>query len=218
MKRKALLCVILALALFLSAQPAAALTSNQFSTEIEALMRVPVIEVIVPSSANVLINPLEMPVWIGGIDTNEQIICYPDYLLSLSEVPLKVDVQVTGSVYPNSDLTLANSSTGGTGTAKRAFIYFEMQQSSSEYWEDVRWDAGFNALKHIPVRENTSTSKPGMVTLPSLTPDGELPENAYAWFRVAGDAVKEPTNPWNENDGICVTVAYTFTPLSYGST
>lgn len=217
MKRKALLCAMLALALFLSTQPAAALTSNQRETVIEGIARLPAIEVVVPSSADIMINPLEMPVWIGGLETDEQIICYPDYLLSYSEVPIKVDVEVTGSVYPDSDLTLANSSTGGTGTAKRAFVYFEMQQSSSEYWEDVQWDAGYNSSKHIPVRADRPSSKPGIVTLPPLTQEGELPENAYAWFRLAGDAAKKPTNAWNENDGISVTVVYTFTPLSYNS-
>lgn len=220
MKRKALLCALLALILLVPAQPAAALTSNQRETVIEAMARLPIIEVIVPSSADIMINPFEMPVWVGAFETDQQIICYPDYIISYSEVPVRVDVEVTGSVFPDSDLSLANSPTNGGGTAKRAFAYFEMQQSDASYWEGVRWDPSYNSSKHIVVAETARTKK-GMVTLPALPldyyMDGLLAENAYAWFRVAGDVAKSPTNPWTESDGISVRVVYTFTPLHYSS-
>lgn len=216
MKRKALLCAMLALALLCSTQPAAALISNQRAIVISGEARLPAIEVVVPSSAAVMINPYMMPVQVGTLETDEQIICYPEYLLSLSEVPIKVDVKVRGSAYSNSDLTLAAAPTGGTGSAKRVFAYFEIQQSDAIYCDEVQWDAGYNASKHIRVSE-TEQSKEGMVTLPPLTLEHELPEKAYAWFRVAGDATRNPTQEWNENDGISVTVVYKFTPLPYSS-
>lgn len=214
MKRKALLCAILALTLLFSAQPASALTSNQRATEIEATTLLPVINVVVPASVDIMINPLKMPVSIGGEDSDDQILCSPAYIVSYSNIPLKVDVKVTGSVYSGSDLTLTTSPTNGSGTSKRAFLYFEMQQTSIDDWEYVRWDPTFDASKHINVTTAPHT-KNDMVTLPTLTRDGDLPENAYAWFRLAGDAARAPTNEWSTNDGINVTVAFTFTPVSY---
>lgn len=218
MKRKELLCAVLALTLLFSVQPAAALTGNQRETVIEGIARLPVIEVVVPAYVDIMINPLEMPVWIGGEETDAQIICDPAYIVSFSEVPLKVDVTVTGAVFPDSDMTLTNQPTQGAGNQKSVFAYFEMQRSSSEYPEDVTWDARYSATKHLVVKNGGSTSKKEIVTLPPLTLEGELPENAFAWFRLTGDAVKAPTNAWNENDGISVSVAFTFTPLPYGST
>lgn len=214
MKRKALLCAILALTLLFSGQPASALTSNQRETVIQATARVPVISVTVPASVDIMINPFRMPVQIGGEESDAQIVCSPAYILSTSDIPLKVDITVTGSVYANSDLTLVSAPTNGAGSSKNAFVYFEMQQTSVDDWEYVRWDPVFDAAKHINVT-TTAQTKRAMVTLPPLTLDGELPENAYAWFRLAGDAARAPTNEWSTNDGINVTVAFTFTPVSY---
>lgn len=214
MKRKALLCAVLALMLFISAQPAAALTSNQRTTVIEGIARLPVINVVVPASVDVMINPLKMPVAIGNADSDEQILCSPAYIVSCSDIPLKVDVKATGTVNSGSDLTLASSPTNGSGTSKRAFLYFEMQQTSIDDWEYVRWDPAYDASKHINVT-TTAHTKREMVTLPTLTQDGELPENAYAWFRLSGDAAKDPDNPWTTDDGISVTVAFTFKPVPY---
>lgn len=217
MKRKALLCVLLALTLLFTAQPAAALTSNQRATVIVAETRMPDINVTVPASVDVMINPLEMPVKVGSGELDEQIICSPAYIVSRSEVPLRVDVTITGSVYKDSDLQLVSSSAAVTGTAKKAFVYFEMQQTDAEYWEDVTWDPRYNETKHIAVRPSGPATRKGFVTLPALTLDRELAENAYAWFRLSGNAVKSPANKWTTDDGISVTVAFTFTPLPYSS-
>lgn len=214
MKRKALLCAMLALTLLFTAQPAAALTSNQRETVIEATTRMPVISVTVPANVDIMINPYRMPVQIGGEESDAQIVCSPAYILSTSDIPLKVGVTVTGSVYPNSDLTLVSTPTNGAGNSKNAFVYFEVQQTSIDDWEYVRWDSTFDAAKHINVTTTAQTRR-AMVTLPPLTLDGELPENAYAWFRLAGDAARAPATEWSTNDGINVTVAFTFTPVSY---
>lgn len=110
MKRKALLCATLALILLLSA-PSAVLASGQPETVIEGTTRLPVISVTVPASVDIMINPFQMPVAIGNGESAEQIICSPAYILSTSEVPVRVDVTVTGSVYAKSDMSLVSSPT-----------------------------------------------------------------------------------------------------------
>lgn len=218
MKRKALLCAALVLTLFCFSQSAAALLSNERSTEIEGKTRLPVINVTVPSSVNVMINPYEMPVSVNNGLYTDQIICSPAYLVSRSDVPLRVDVKVTGRVYDGSDLHLVSTPTNGTGTDKNAFIYFEMVKSSELYWGDVAWESGYaNKPNQLLVTEGTSTSKQGVTILPVLGEWGLVPDNGYAWFRLAGDAVRNPTSEWNSGDGISVAVAFTFTPLPYSS-
>lgn len=217
MKRNALLCAMLALILFCSTQPAAALLSNERGTQIEGITRIPVIDVLVPANVNILINPLEMPVSIGDGLYTDQILCNPAYILSRSDIPLKVDVTLTGHVYPDSDMTLSASPTYGAGTQKRAFVYFEMQRSDWDYYQLVQWDPAYDSSKHIVISDGVTRSKQNLVTLPAFTDGmyGLPPKNAYAWFRLSGDTVTDPTNAWNEKDGISVTVAFTFTPVSY---
>lgn len=219
MKRKRLLCAAMALILLFSVQPtAAALTSNQRSTVITVKTRLPVIRVAVPGKASVYINPLQFPVSIGDGESTEQIISTPAALANYSEVPMAVDVTVAGEVKAGSTMTVSPTPTGGAGTDKRAFFYFEMQQAGpecAEAPERVEWDSGYDAAKHLVIVPGTPATKQNILTLSARTLDGELAEGGYAPFRLTGDAVKNPTNPWNSKDGINVTVAFTFTPLSY---
>lgn len=216
MKRKRLLCAVLALVLLFSVQPAAAaLLSNQRSTNITTRLRMPKIRVTVTNYASVYINPLKMPVYIDSEATTDQIISTPACAVNFSEVPLEVDLTVSGSVKEGSDMTLATSPTNGIGTEKQAFVYFEIQQASTAYPEEVKWDSAFDASKHIVITNGGTTTKNKIFTLAPVTMDGEVGEGGSAPFRLTGDAVTKPTNVWNGKDGINVTVAFTFTPLSY---
>ncbi len=215
MKRKVLLCALAALILLCSTRPAAALLSNERSTVIESETRMPIINVIVPSSAEVYINPFQLPVDIDGESRREQIVCTPALIASASDIPLKVSVTVTGTVKPGSDMTLAASPTGGTGTTKSAFVYFEIVQTNSDYISRYIWAAAYDPTRHIAVVPGTPQTKTDLLTLPPLNKYGEIAKGGYAPFRLTGDAVRNPTSEWNEKDGINVTIAFTFDPVPY---
>ena len=214
MKRKRLLCVVLALALLFSAQSAAAAAeaANERSTIITATPRMPIINVTVPTTGEVYLNPLQLPVYVFGEETNDQIISYPLTIANESDIPLQVDVRVTGTVRPESDMTLAASPTNKTGTSKSAFIYFEMKPSDPYDPYSVEWDESYDASKHIPVSTG-GASKSSIVTLDAMTMYGEVVGGAA--FRLTGDAVRTPTNAWTWEDGVDVSIAFTFTPIPY---
>lgn len=216
MKRKVLLCALAALVLLCcSTRPAAALLSNERGTVIEATTRMPIINVIVPGRAEVFINPFQLPVDIDGESRREQILSTPAMIASASDIPLSVSITVTGVVRQESDMTLAASPTGGNGTDKSAFIYFEIVQSNSDYISNSLWAASYDPAKHIPVVDGVSQTRPDILTLPPMTKDGEIAKGGYAPFRLTGDAVRTPTTEWNNKDGIDVTIAFTFTPIPY---
>lgn len=112
-------------------------------------------------------------------------------------------------------MTLVSAPTGGAGTDKSAFVYFEIKQTDSEYPEDVQWDDSYDAENHMVIMDGVPITRQRIMTLPAKTLDGEVAEGGYAQFRLTGDAVQTPTTPWNSRDGINVVVAFTFTPLSY---
>ena len=217
MKRKRLLCAVMALVLLFSAQPAAFASNagNMRSTVITASTRMPVIRVSIPSRGTVYVNPYKLPVSINGEDSDEQVVSVPTNIANSSEVPIEVEITLIGAIKLGSDMSLAGAPTHGTGTEKEAFVYFEIQQSNSEDPEDVTWDAGYDASKHAVVLENVVTTYPVKLTLPQTTRDGDISPGGYAPFRLAGDAVKNPTNPWTKKDGINVTITYKITPLPY---
>lgn len=218
MKRKGLLCAILALILLFSTQPAsAALLTNQRATIITAPCKLPVIRVTVPTSASVYLNPFQIPVRIGDVESDEQIITTPAAIANMSEVPVEVNVTVLGKVASGSDMAMAPAPTGGAGTDKSAFIYFEMLQADTPDADEVQWEPVYNASKHIALRNGETVSQANIVTLPAKTLDGEVAEGGYAPFRLAGDVVKKPTTAWTKRDGVIVTVSFTFTPIPYES-
>lgn len=222
MKRKRLICAVLALVMLFSVQSAATAAypgGNIRSTEFSSALRMPVIRVSVPSYASVYINPFRLPVSIGsGEEQTGQILSSPTYLINRSDAALDVDVTVTGAVNEGSDMTLAPSSTKGSGsTAKRAFIYFELQTANTDDLEAIQWDAAYDASKHIVVSSAGSNTKKNLIRLAPMTLDGEIGEGGYGPFRLTGDAVEYPSTPWNGNDGIKVQIAFTFTPVPFDS-
>ena len=216
MKRKRLLCVVLTLALLFSAQSAAAAAeaANERSMIITATPRLPVIKVTVPTNGQVYLNPLQLPVDIYGEATTDKIISYPLTIANESDCAIQVDVRVSGAVKAGSNMTLASSPTNGTGTSKSAFVYFEIQSSDPYDPYSVEWAPSYDAAKHIPVTTGGS-SKSNVVTLEAVSMYGEVKGGAA--FRLTGDAVRTPADPWTAKDGIDVTVAYTFTPIPFES-
>lgn len=212
--RKRLFCAVLALFTLLSVQPAAA-ASNHRSTIIDATCRLPVIRVIAPSTGNVYLNPYQMSVSINGQSEDRQIVSSRGRIYSRSDIPLDMDITVTGAIKSGSTMTLASSPTGGFGSTKSAFIFFEIHQVNDPDYDLVDWDTEYDAAKHIVVTDGVPITKRSIITFPAMTVDREVGSNGYALFRLSGDAVRQPTDAWTSNDGLIVTVAYTFTPIPY---
>lgn len=207
MKKRLKLCLILALLLSLSS-PAYALAAQGSSTEITAEPYLPdiKIEVVVPAAGNVYINPYQLPIKVDGKIENKQVISDTFGIENQSEVPLKVDVAVTGKIKPRSTMgLLTRSASSVTTTMKKAFIYFEIHAVSD--LSSVTWDSRYSSTKHIVVRESTQFKK-GMIILDMCDK-----EKRFGAFRLAGDCVKNPSEPWSNEDGVEVEAVFTFTPL-----
>lgn len=196
------------LGICLSTQAFATSISDSFGMTITGAYQAPRIEVVVPATAEVVINPYRLPVSIGSDETDAQIMSSYACIQNKSEVPISVSATVIGAVKAGSDMRLSSVTTQGTTlTSKSAFVYFEMQSSDSSDPDDVYWDDEFDAQKHIVVRTTAKTMK----DIVSLGMDGDY--GCFGAFRLTGDCVANPRKPWTENDGINVTISFTFSPL-----
>lgn len=210
MKSKQFVLLFVALLLFGMTIPASAvsLTGNS-NTRFTATYTAPEITVTVPATAEVFINPYRMPVIIGSEETDAQIMSTPACIKNMSEVPISVSVSVTGAIKEGSNMRLVMSTTQGTKlTSKSAFIYFEIQAADSDDPDAVYWDEEYDAAKHLVVRTYARTMK----NIVALGADGE--EGCFGAFRLTGDCVARPKTAWTEDDGIDVTISFTFTPLA----
>lgn len=164
------------------------------------------VQVTVPTSKNLYINPLGFPVKIGDNTVNSQIITDPAYIENLGDTPVNVSVSVTGSLLEGSTMTLSSLSTKDVvTTSKKAFIYFEIKAVSDP--DNVAWDSEYDVEKHVPVRIMTKTRK-NIIELDEA--GGSTP---YGAFRLTGDCIKKPKIPWTTSDGIETVIAFTFKPI-----
>lgn len=209
MKKRLALCLIAAL-LLLPPVPARASSGNTVITAEPYLPDIK-IEVVVPASGNIYINPNRLPIEVDASIENKQIISDSLAIENLSDVPLSVSVEVTGTIKSGSDLRLASESTVGEDTtAKRAFMFFEIQSASDP--SAVTWSNVYREDKHILIRESTRTGK-NIIILGAADQT-----KRYGVFRVNGDCVQNPRDAWTEKDGVKVEVAFTFSPLPVGTT
>lgn len=209
MKKRLALCLIAAMVLLL---PIPAQASNTSNTVITAKPYLPdiKIEVVVPASGNVYINPNRLPIEVDTSIENKQIVSDSLAIENLSDVPLSVSVEVTGTIKGGSDMGLASESTAGEDTtAKRAFMFFEIQSASDP--SAVTWSNVYREDKHILIRESTRTGK-NIIILGAADQ-----AKRYGVFRVNGDCVQNPRDAWTEKDGVKVEVAFTFSPLPVGT-
>lgn len=206
MKRRILSCVVIALLLLAVPCTASAKVQEGATTEITASCNLPEILVTVPATAQVFINPYEMPVEIDGASLTEQIVSTPAAIENKSEVPLSVTVTLTGKVDTDSDMRLVTSSTKGGSSWKYAFIYFEAQAVSNP--NQVVWDSEFDEEKHIVLRDGEGRPRENMVTIAQADQ-----ADHFCAFRLTGDCVPAPRDPWTESDQLKVSIMFTFVPL-----
>lgn len=198
--------ILILLAALMLAMNSTAL-ANPIQTEITASCLIPdvTIEVSVPVSGTVYLNPYKLPVELAGNRTsNAQIVSEPAYIENLSDVPVQVDVSAYGE--PSGELELFAISTKGLGNiGKYAFVYFEMKAVSNP--DQVTWDSAYDADKHLFILDSELTK----TNIASLGSAKEA--NRFGAFRLSGDCVAAPPVPWDARDGVVVYVTFTFQPL-----
>lgn len=168
------------------------------------------IDVSVPISGEIQINPYRFPVKIGPTVQNDQIVSGTFSIENRSVVPLRVNVEVIAEVKRESDMRLRSESTAGQDIVmKDAFIYFEFKTVSS--LGSVEWADEFDEGQHIVVREFQGIRKNFAII------GAADQEKHYGAFRLTGDCVENPREPWTEQDGINVEIIFTFLPLPVGT-
>lgn len=104
--------------------------NSDLTTVVKALYQEVPISVSVPTSGDVVLNPLGMPVPVrelngrGEYDLSGQIISYPMYITNMSKVDLSIKVEVTGST--QGGLIFSPSSISTSAAAKQAYVRLQV--------------------------------------------------------------------------------------------
>lgn len=187
MKRKRLLCVLLALLLVLQTGWAA-----------EAGPADSVINVLLPSGGQVVINPygLAVPAWDG--ESHEQIVHAPQTLVNLSDFPVIVNAAVTGARPAGSEAVFVPSPPLPDLPGKEVFLYVEFQNQPE--W----WAGSYSGLPNQLVVSEWGGFQENVLILDA---QGE------GWFRLFGEVSVSPESPWSDEDVFGAVLTFTFAPL-----
>lgn len=160
----------------------------------------PTVQMKVPSSGQVIINPYGYSVKTNLGTTNEQVISTIQYLVSRSNVPISVSVEIVGT-HSNPDARFVTGEPDPS--AKDLFLYAEFQPV--EEGEEPVWIGSYTGADcQVLINE----SKANTVTLPS----GDDTPRKVA-FRLFGSVSSGAGSGWTGNDSLSVTMSYKFDPL-----
>lgn len=191
------LTFFLALAAVIPAHAEGTQTVMTSGISLPPLEEAPMIDVTVPQSGRIIINPYGLPTEIDGSTSTEQIVSETMPITNESTAPIVVSASIAGRVSEPSSLRYALQSPANLGE-KEVFLYAEFQNEGG-IWLGSYVDAN----NQILISEQDSG------------PQEVLALDAYAMgmFRLFGAASLDPDDPWCSDDTISVTLTFTFSAL-----
>ena len=191
MKTKQLIAALLALLLALSLPAASA-------AEPPAPDAGGLINVIVPSTGHMVINPYRLAVRPDGVETTAQLVHAPQALTNLSDFPVTVNVTASASLPRESEAVFVHAPPAPDAKAKEVFLYAEFQ-ARPDWWEGACLDLP----NQLPVSPHGASA--GNVL--TLDAQGE------GWFRLFGALASSPASAWSDTDTFGAVLTFTFAPL-----
>lgn len=165
------------------------------------------IEVLVPSSGQVIINPYCLPVELDGQTSTDQIVSAPLILENRSTIPVSVSASVTGTVPPGSGVSFAAAPPMPDSPVKEIFLYAEFHAVPEPAFQPS-WSGLYSDSTNQLMVGVQSAAKADVLRL-------EAGGTACSWgaLRLFGSAAVSPMVPWQTGDDIQATFVFSFTPI-----
>lgn len=157
-----------------------------------------VIDVVVPPSGQVVINPYNMKVATTYGESTEQIIHEPQVMISGSGFPVQVTARVVGFLSPESAARFVSAPPVNDAVDKEIFMYMEFQN------DPMLWSGSFGDWPNQILVTDLGLEKESVMMLDAF---------GAGYFRLFGAMTGFPDVMWDEVDAPDVTVAFTFAPL-----
>lgn len=165
----------------------------------EPALDCPVIQVAVPQTGQIIINPYGLPVnTVDGISM-DQIVGEPLPITNQGGAPVAVLASVVGSIADLSGIVFVSEPPRADAREKEIFLYAEFKDNESF------WSGGYvSAENQLLITEQVSETK-NVLT---------LDKGGTGWFQLFGSTAIYPEDNWCADDVFRVTVMFTFTSES----
>ena len=168
----------------------------------------PVIEVLVPSAGQVIINPYCLPVELDGQTSTDQIVSAPLILENRSTIPVSVSASVTGTVPPGSGVSFAAAPPMPDSPVKEIFLYAEFHAVPEPAFQPSWSGLYSDSTNQLLVGGFQSTAKTDILRL-----EASGMACSFGALRLFGSAAVSPVAPWQAGDDIQATFVFSFTPI-----
>lgn len=156
------------------------------------------IDVLVPSSGQMILNPYRLPVDLEGGETTDQIVHSCQTLINQSGFPVTVNVTVTGTIPAESEAAFVSAPPAPDAPDKDVFLYAEFQPYPD--W----WEGSYYGLSNQLLVCERGTEGENVLTLDA---QGE------GYFRLFGGMSERPESPWSDTDTFGAVLTFTFAPV-----
>lgn len=174
---------------------------------VDSTTKVPAIKVTVPTASSIGINPYQMEFKVGDVTAKTQIISADYYIKNESDVPIAVDVTVTGKIDSPSEAVFATAALKGNETTKSVFLYMEIGAAADDS-TPASYGNAYDAKSPNQILVGTkAVTKKATV---ELAAGKEAP--TYASYKFFGATATNPAKAWTDADEVGATVVFSFVP------
>lgn len=181
--------------------------TGAYSAKVEGTtdVQVPTIDITVPDSLEVAINPYKMEyTFTDNSKATDVLANVEQTITNASDVPIAISATVQATVTSPSEVVLVTAPLKGTETTKSVFAYLEMSDTSGTYAE--AYDKV--STKQV-VLGKTAVTKKDMIKLDAK--DGATTD---AYFKIMGDVAPNPAKAWTTDDTMGIAITFNFNPVA----
>ncbi|MBD5170183.1 MAG: hypothetical protein HDT20_08745 [Oscillibacter sp.] len=158
----------------------------------------PVIDVFVPASGQVIINPYHMKVSASTGETRDQVVHEPQALISDSDFPLLVTAQAVGFIQPGSASRFVAAPPADDAMDKEIFMYVEFQN------DPTFWTGAYGDWPNQILVTDWGMEKVNVMALDAF---------GVGYFRLFGAMTNYPDTMWAAEDAPDVIIAFSFAEI-----
>lgn len=176
-------------------------------------METPTVNVTVPASATVKLNPYQIKVTlatIGAENAQGSILAGTQYLVNKSNVPLKMSLVATGSIPNGSNAAFSTSAPDATEKNRKVFMFVAVGDPVEGA---APTDAALSNVTYSATDTKQGVIKAGDVKMNDILTipvPADASDGNYVPIDIGGACATTPTDAWAATDVVALSLAFTF--------
>ncbi len=222
--------MVMGMGLTASAENITAIDEQGTPVEVTSSQNLPTINITVPTSLEIVINPYQMSYTLGDGTSSDQIVCAEEEIVNESNVAIAVNVKELTAKEVKEGITFATAPITSKDTGKSVFLYLEAVKNSDNFASAYNKTSTSQVAVPDATTAGTKVKAAEKASIVILDKGSETATTAKV--KVGGSVVANPTktvtnddktkttldDPWTSEDTFKISFKFTFTPQVVATT